>query len=93
MGPSATSAARQKINTAPKKMLRASQRGIARFRKMRKDRRRKCKVNSEVSTAVTMKNAAFRDVALCAFSINQRFGGTCRLHLQARRNNASRKKY
>jgi hypothetical protein len=38
----------------------------------------------EVLTAVTMKNAVFWDVAPCGFIINQRFGGTYRLHLQGR---------
>jgi hypothetical protein len=46
-------------------------------------------VGFEVFTAVTMKNVVFRDVALCGFFINRRFGGTCRLHLQGGRNNAS----
>jgi hypothetical protein len=45
-------------------------------------------VRLEVFTEVTMKNAAFRDVALCGFITNQRSGGTCRLHLQGRINNA-----
>jgi hypothetical protein len=40
-----------------------------------------------------MKNAVFRGVASCRFIINRRLGGTCRLHLQVRRNNASEEKY
>jgi hypothetical protein len=39
-----------------------------------------------------MKNAVSWDVALCGFIINRRFGGTCRLHLQGRRNNTSGEK-
>jgi hypothetical protein len=35
-----------------------------------------------------MKNAVFWDVAQCAFNIHRRFGGTCFLHFQGRRNNA-----
>jgi hypothetical protein len=31
------------------------------------------------------------DVAPCGFIINRRFGGTCRLHLQSRRNNVREK--
>jgi hypothetical protein len=46
-------------------------------------------VGFEVFTAVTMKNAAFRDVVPCEFIIIRRFGGTCRLHIYGRRNNAS----
>jgi hypothetical protein len=34
------------------------------------------------------KNVVFWDVVLCVFIINQRFGGTYRLHLQGTRNNA-----
>jgi hypothetical protein len=44
----------------------------------------------EVSTAVTMK--VFWDVEPCGLIINRRFGGTCPLHLQGRRNNASKAK-
>jgi hypothetical protein len=51
-----------------------------------------CCVGFEVFTAVTMKNAVFWDVAPCGFIINRRFEGTCRLHLQDRRNNASEEK-
>jgi hypothetical protein len=41
-----------------------------------------------------LKNAVFWDVAApCGFIINRRFGGTCRLHLQGRRNNASEENY
>jgi hypothetical protein len=48
----------------------------------------------ETLTEVTMKNAIFWDaifwdVELCGLNINRRFGGTCRLHLQGRRNNSS----
>jgi hypothetical protein len=38
---------------------------------------------------VTMRNAVFCDVAPFGFIINRRFGGTCRFHLQGRRNNTS----
>jgi hypothetical protein len=41
-------------------------------------------VRSEVFTAVTMKNADFWDVASCRSCVNQRFGGTIRLHFQGR---------
>jgi hypothetical protein len=51
-----------------------------------------CSAGCEVFTAVTMKNAAFCKVAPRGFIINRRFGGTCRLHLQGRRNNASEEK-
>jgi hypothetical protein len=36
-----------------------------------------------------MKNAVLWDVAQCAFIISRRFGATCRLYLQGRRNNGS----
>jgi hypothetical protein len=36
--------------------------------------------------AINMKNTVFWDVAPCRYSINRRFGGTYRLHLQDRRN-------
>jgi hypothetical protein len=39
-------------------------------------------VRFEVSTAVTMKNAVFWDVAPCESCVNRRFGGTYLLHLQ-----------
>jgi hypothetical protein len=39
-------------------------------------------VELEAFTAVTMKNAIFWDVASCRSFVNQRFGGTYRLHLQ-----------
>jgi hypothetical protein len=42
-------------------------------------------VRFEVSTAMTMKNAVFWDVAPCRYCINRRFRGTYRLHLQGRR--------
>jgi hypothetical protein len=47
----------------------------------------------EVSMAVTMDNAVFRVVAPSGFIINRRFGGTCRLHLQGRRNNMGEEKF
>jgi hypothetical protein len=50
-------------------------------------------VGFDVSTAVTMKNAVFWDVAPSGFIINRRFVGTWRLQLQGRRNNASEEKY
>jgi hypothetical protein len=37
----------------------------------------------------SIQKAVFLDVTPCGFIINRRFGGTCRLHLQGRRNNAS----
>jgi hypothetical protein len=43
-------------------------------------------VRFEVFTAVTMKNAVFWHVAPCRYFVNQRFGGTYRLHLQGIRN-------
>jgi hypothetical protein len=46
-------------------------------------------VDFGVFTAVTMTNAVFWDVAPCGFTINRRFGGTCRFHLQRRRNNGA----
>jgi hypothetical protein len=39
----------------------------------------------EVFTAVTMKNAVLWDVAQCSSSVNRRFGGTYRLHIQGRK--------
>jgi hypothetical protein len=42
-------------------------------------------VGFEVFTAVTMKNAAFWDVALCRSCVNRRFGITYRLRLQGRK--------
>jgi hypothetical protein len=42
-------------------------------------------VGFEVFMVVTMKNAVFWDVAPRGFI--RRFGGTCRFHLQGRRNN------
>jgi hypothetical protein len=36
-----------------------------------------------------MKSAVFWDVVKCVLIIHSRVGGTCRLHLQGRRNNAS----
>jgi hypothetical protein len=38
-----------------------------------------------------MKNATFWDVAPCGSSNNRRFGGTCRLFLQNRKNTRERK--
>jgi hypothetical protein len=43
----------------------------------------------EVFMAVTMKNVVLWDVAPLELIINQRFGGTCRFHLQGGRNNVS----
>jgi hypothetical protein len=43
-------------------------------------------VKFEVFTAVTMNNAIFGDVAPCRSCVNRRFGGTCHLHLQGRKN-------
>jgi hypothetical protein len=40
----------------------------------------------EVFTGVTMKNAVFLGVAPCKSCENWRFRGTCRLHLQGRKN-------
>jgi hypothetical protein len=37
-------------------------------------------------TPQTLKNAVFWDVEPCGLIINRRFGGTCRLRLQGRRN-------
>jgi hypothetical protein len=42
-------------------------------------------IGFEVFTAVTMKNAVFMDVAPCGSCKNRRFGGTCRIHLQGRK--------
>jgi hypothetical protein len=42
-------------------------------------------VRFEVFTAATMKNAIFWDVAPCRSSVNRRFRGTYRLHLQGRK--------
>jgi hypothetical protein len=39
-----------------------------------------------------MKNAVFWDVASCGFIAHRRFGWTCRLHLQGRRNTARKEK-
>jgi hypothetical protein len=39
-----------------------------------------------------MKNAIFWDVAPCGSIINRRFGETCRLHIQDKRNNANKEK-
>jgi hypothetical protein len=39
---------------------------------------------------VTMKNAVFLDVAPSRSYVNQRFGGTYRLHLQGRKNPPAR---
>jgi hypothetical protein len=41
-------------------------------------------VGFEVLTAVVMKSTIFWDITLCSpLSVNQRFGGTYRLHLHA----------
>jgi hypothetical protein len=39
-------------------------------------------------TSCSLKDVVFWDVASCVFIITRRFGGTCHLHLQVRRNNA-----
>jgi hypothetical protein len=44
------------------------------------------KIGSEVFIPVTMKNTVFWDVAPCRSCVNQRFGGTYRLHLQGKKN-------
>jgi hypothetical protein len=44
------------------------------------------------ATRINQKNAVFWDVTPCGSVINRRFGGTCRLHLQGRRNNAREEK-
>jgi hypothetical protein len=58
--------------------------------------RRGTEVNTSVGvedfTLLTMKNAVFWYVAQRGFIRNWRFGGTCRLDLQDRRNNASEEK-
>jgi hypothetical protein len=46
----------------------------------------KLDVRVEVSTAVTMKNAVFWDVASYRYLVSRRFGGTYRIHLQGIRN-------
>jgi hypothetical protein len=38
-----------------------------------------------VFTAVTMKNVVFWDVVPCRSCVNQRFGGTCHIHLRGRK--------
>jgi hypothetical protein len=46
----------------------------------------------EVSTAVSMKNTFFWDIMPCSqLSVNRRFGGTYRPHLQGRKNKLSNK--
>jgi hypothetical protein len=46
----------------------------------------------EVLTAVVMKSTNFWDITPCSpLSVNRRFGGTYRLHLQARKNKLSKK--
>jgi hypothetical protein len=39
-------------------------------------------------TILILKNAVFWDVVTCGTLKNRRFGGTCRLHLQGRKNSA-----
>jgi hypothetical protein len=39
----------------------------------------------QVFSAVTLKNAVFWEVTPCRSSVKQRFGVTCRLHLQGRK--------
>jgi hypothetical protein len=41
---------------------------------------------------ITSKSAVFWAMAPWVFIINRRFGGTCRLHLQGRGNNANEEK-
>jgi hypothetical protein len=54
-------------------------------------KRDKYYVGFEVLTAVVMKNTIFWDMTLCSpLSVNRRFGGTYRLHLQGRRNKLSK---
>jgi hypothetical protein len=49
-------------------------------------------VGFEVFTAVVMKSIIFWDMTPCSpLSVNRRFGGTYRLHLQGRRNKFSKK--
>jgi hypothetical protein len=49
-------------------------------------------VGFEVLTAVGMKSTIFWDVTPCSpLRVNRRFGGTCRLRLQGRINNFSKK--
>jgi hypothetical protein len=45
----------------------------------------------QVFTAVTMKNAVFRDVAPCGSCKSRRFGRKCRFHLQCRKKTRGRK--
>jgi hypothetical protein len=47
-------------------------------------------VGLDLLRAMTMKNAAFWDVAKYGFNINRSFGGTCRIQFEDRRNNASK---
>jgi hypothetical protein len=42
-------------------------------------------VRFEISTAATMKNTIFLDMAPCRYCVIRRFGGTYRLHLQGRK--------
>jgi hypothetical protein len=49
-------------------------------------------VGFEVFTAVVMKSIIFWDMTPCSLlSVNRRFGGTYRLHLQGRRNKFGKK--
>jgi hypothetical protein len=50
------------------------------------------RVAQELKYISAMKNAVFWAVTPCGFIINRRFGGTCRLNLKSRRNNASEQK-
>jgi hypothetical protein len=49
-------------------------------------------IGFEVYKAVTMNNTVFWDLSPCGLIISRRFGVTCRLHLQAKRNNAREEK-
>jgi hypothetical protein len=50
------------------------------------------KVGFEVFTAVVMKGIIFWDMTPCSpLSVNRRFGGTYRLHLQGQRNKFRKK--
>jgi hypothetical protein len=49
-------------------------------------------VGFEVLTAMVVKSTMFWDIAPCSpLSVNRRFGGTHRLHLQGRKNQFSKK--
>jgi hypothetical protein len=49
-------------------------------------------VGFEILTAVVVKNTIFWDITPCIpLSVNRRFGGTYRLHLQGQKNKLSKK--